>query len=86
MPANSEGQFEMIKSRLQMSANTTDCSTQQCKKELKSRTLNLLIKLNFKKALFSTRPSDRAQILHACADRDEIGSQLKKILTDPTPL
>ena len=33
---------------------------------------------------FSTRPSDRAQIWHACADRDEIGSHQKK-LTHPTP-
>ena len=32
---------------------------------------------------FSNRPSDRAQILHACADRDENGSHLKKI--PPTP-
>ena len=33
---------------------------------------------------FSTRPSDRAQIWHACADRDETGSHQKK-LTNPTP-
>ena len=31
------------------------------------------------KDLFSYRPSDRAQILHACADRDENGSHLKKL-------
>ena len=30
---------------------------------------------------FSNRPSDRAQILQACADRDENGSHLKK--SDP---
>ena len=30
------------------------------------------------KTLFSTRPSDRAQIWHACADRDETGSHPKK--------
>ena len=30
-------------------------------------------------SLFSTRPSDRAQIWHACADRDETGSHQKKI-------
>ena len=33
---------------------------------------------------FSTRPSDRAQIWHACVDRDETGSHQKK-LTNPTP-
>ena len=33
---------------------------------------------------FSTRSSDRAQIWHACADRDETGSHQKK-LTHPTP-
>ena len=32
-----------------------------------------------KSHFFRHGPSDRAQILHACADRDEIGSQLKKI-------
>ena len=31
------------------------------------------------KTLFSTRPSDSAKMLHACADRDENGSHLKKI-------
>ncbi len=41
----------------------------------------LLINL---RELFSTRPSDRAQIWHACADRDETGSHQKK-LTNPTP-
>ena len=34
--------------------------------------------------LFSTRTSDRAQIWHACADRDETGSHQNK-LTHPTP-
>ena len=38
----------------------------------------------FKRAFFSTRPSDRAQIWHACVDRDETGSHQKK-LTNPTP-
>ena len=33
---------------------------------------------------FSTRPSDRAQIWHACADRDETGSHQQK-LTNTTP-
>ena len=33
--------------------------------------------------LISNRPSDCAKILHACADRDEISSHLKKIA--PTP-
>ena len=33
---------------------------------------------------FSTRPSDRAQIWHACVERDETGSHQKK-LTNPTP-
>ena len=37
------------------------------------------VKLHF----FSTRPSDRAQIVHTCADRDEIGSQLTN--NGPTP-
>ncbi len=31
----------------------------------------------FKASLFSTRPSDRAQIWHACVDRDETGSHQK---------
>ena len=35
------------------------------------------------KGAFSNRPSDCAKILHACADRDEISSHLKKIA--PTP-
>ena len=34
--------------------------------------------------LLSNRPSDCAKILHACADRDEISSHLKKIA--PTPI
>ena len=38
----------------------------------------------FKRAFFSTRPSDRAHIWHACADRDETGSHQEK-LTNPTP-
>ncbi len=38
----------------------------------------------FKRAFFPTRPSDRAQIWHECADRDETGSHQKK-LTNPTP-
>ena len=42
----------------------------------------LLINL---KDTFSTRPSDRTQIWHACADRDETGSHQKKNLTQPTP-
>ena len=33
---------------------------------------------------FLTQPSDRAQIWHACADRDDTGSHQKK-LTNPTP-
>ena len=33
--------------------------------------------------LFSNRPSDCAKILHACADRDEISSHLKKIAPPP---
>ena len=37
----------------------------------------------FKIHFFSTRPSDRAQIWHACADRDETGSHLKQ--SWPTP-
>ena len=32
---------------------------------------------------FSTRPSDRDQIWHACADRDDTGSHLKKLPTPP---
>ena len=35
-------------------------------------------------ASFSNRPSDRPQILHACADIGHISSHLKK-LTHPTP-
>ena len=35
------------------------------------------------KVLLSNRPSDCAKILHACADRDEISSHVKKIA--PTP-
>ena len=31
----------------------------------------------FKRAFFATRPSDRAQICHACVDRDETGSHQK---------
>ena len=42
---------------------------------------NLLINLS---EPFSTRPLDRAQIWHACVDRDETGSHQKK-LTNPTP-
>ena len=34
--------------------------------------------INLKGTFFRT---DRAQILHACADRDQIGSQLKKKMT-----
>ena len=37
---------------------------------------NILLKLS---EPFSTRPSDRDQIWHACADRDETGSHLNKI-------
>ena len=39
----------------------------------------------FKRAFFPTRTSDRAQIWHACADRDETGSHQKNKLTHPTP-
>ena len=35
------------------------------------------------KNTFPNRPSDRAQIVHACADRDENGSHLKKNRTHP---
>ena len=35
--------------------------------------------IKFKRAFFSTRPSEHDQIWHACADRDETGSHLKKM-------
>ena len=45
--------------------------------------VHLLLKLS---ETFSTRPSDREQIWHACADRDETGSHLNKIYPPhPTP-
>ena len=45
--------------------------------------MNFCLLINLKDT-FSTRPSDRAQIWHACADRDETGSHQNKF-THPTP-
>ena len=41
------------------------------------------INISFKRAFFQTRPSDLAQIWHACADRDETGSHQNNLPTPP---
>ena len=48
------------------------------------RTTMYISTYKFKKTIVSTRPSGRAQIWHACADRDETGSHLK--IDPPHPI
>ena len=64
-----------------MQCNAMQCKAMQCKAmQCNAMQYNLLLKLS---EPYSTRPSDRDQIWHACVDRYGTGSHLKNWPTPP---